>query len=270
MAPTVPKRDLTGAVVVVTGAAGGLGAAVARRFDRSGARIALLDIDGQRLSAVADTFVHALPLVCDLTDAAACNEAIAAVVDRFGGVDVLINNAGMTHRSPFSETDPAVIRRVMEVNYFSAVNVTKAALPFLIERRGAIAVVSSVAGFAPVLGRTGYAGSKHALHGLFDTLRAELRPAGVDITIIAPAFIDTKMQDRAIGGDGALADHPQSRIGRQASPEDVADRIYRAVERRRRTAVIGLFGHLARVMVMISPSCYERMMVRSLRSEFDR
>ena len=76
----------------------------------------------------------------------------------------------------------------MEVNYLGSVNITKAALPSLIDRRGAIAVVSSVAGFAPVLGRTGYAGSKHALHGLFDTLRAELRPSGVGVTIVAPRF----------------------------------------------------------------------------------
>lgn len=264
------KRDLNDAVVVVTGAAGGIGAAIARRFARDGARLALLDVDADRLSGVAATLPGAQPVVCDLTDPAACVAAIAAVVDRFGGVDVLVNNAGMTHRSPFAETDPAVIRKVMEVNYLGSVNITKAVLPSLTERRGAIAVVTSVAGFAPVLGRTGYAGSKHALHGLFDTLRAELRPAGVDVTIISPTFVDTDMQQRALGGDGTVTHHPQSRVGKQVTPDDVADRIYRAVERHKRWVVIGPIGHLTRAMTALVPGLYDRMMARSLRSELDR
>jgi NAD(P)-dependent dehydrogenase (short-subunit alcohol dehydrogenase family) len=266
----VAKRDLSGRVVIVTGAAGGLGAAIARRFTDDGARVALLDVDAGRLAVVADSLPDAETVVCDLTDPAACDAAVATVVERFGGIDVLINNAGMTHRSAFIDTDPAVIRKVMEVNYLGSVNITRAALPSLIDRCGAIAVVTSVAGFAPVLGRTGYAGSKHALHGLFDTLRAELRPAGVDVTIISPTFVDTDMQQRALGGDGAVTDHPQSRVGRQVTPEDVADKVYRAIERRKRWVVIGPIGHLTRVMTAVMPGVYERMMARSLRSELDR
>ena len=263
------RRDLTGAVVVVTGAAGGLGAAIAGRFAIVGARLALLDIDAIRLGAVAEALPDALAVVCDLTDPAACVEATATVIERFGPIDVLINNAGMTHRSAFVDTEPAVIKEVMEVNYFGSANITKAALPSLIERSGAIAVVSSIAGFGPVLGRTGYAGSKHALHGLFGTLRAELRPTGVDVTVIAPTFIDTNMQERALDGAGAITDHPQSRVGKQVRPDAVADRIYRAIERRRRFVVIGSVGHLARVMTALTPGLYERMMARSLRSELD-
>jgi len=266
----VARRDLTGAVVVVTGAAGGLGAAIARRFTDDGARLALLDVDAERLAAVAGSLPDAEAVVCDLTDLAACDAAVVSITERFGGVDVLINNAGMTHRSPFLDTDPAVIRTVMEVNYLGAVNITKAALPSLVERHGAIAAITSVAGFAPVLGRTGYAGSKHALHGLFDTLRAELRPAGVDVTIISPTFIDTDMQQRALGGDGEVTDHPQSRVGKQVGPGHVADKIHRAIERRKRWVVIGPIGHLTRLMTAVTPGLYERMMARSLSSELDR
>jgi len=265
----VAKRDLTSAVVVVTGAAGGLGSAVARRFADSEAAVSLLDVDADRLDSVVDSMPDAQGIVCDLTDPNACVTAIGEVVDRFGRIDVLINSAGMTHRSAFVDTDPSVIRRVMEVNYLGSVNITRAALPSIIERQGAIAIITSVAGFAPVLGRTGYSGSKHALHGLFDTLRAEVRPLGVDITVVAPTFVDTNMQDRALGGDGGPADHPQSRVGRQVTPEDVADRVYTAIERRKRTVVIGSVGHLARVMTTVAPGLYERMMARALRSELD-
>ncbi|MEA3503141.1 MAG: SDR family oxidoreductase, partial [Actinomycetota bacterium] len=252
------RRDLTNAVVVITGAAGGLGAAIAGRFSREGAKIALLDIDADRLKTVATAIPESFAVSCDLTNLAQCTDAVSSIIERFDRVDVLINNAGMTHRSAFVDTDPAVIRKVMEVNYLGSVNITKAVLPSLIDRRGAIGVVTSVAGFAPVLGRTGYAGSKHALHGLFDTLRAELRPIGVDVTIIAPTFVDTDMQDRALGGDGDVTSHPQSRVGRQVTPDDVADRIYRAVGRRRRSIVIGSVGHVARVMTAVAPGTYER------------
>jgi len=266
----VARRDLTGASVLITGAAGGLGRALAARFSIVGAQLSLVDIDGRRLNAAAAEHPDAVSIICDITDPAACGDAISTVLDAHGGIDVLINNAGMTHRSAFLDTDPAVIRRVMEVNYLGSVNITSAALPSLVERSGAIGVISSVAGFAPVLGRTGYAGSKHALHGLFNTLRAELAPLGVDVTIVAPTFVSTGMQERALGGDGDVTDHPQSRVGRQVDPTTAADKVYRGIERRRRLVVIGGVGHLARVMTAVVPGVYERMMARSLRSELDR
>ncbi len=132
---------------------------------------------------------QALALNCDVTDAASCADAIRSAVERFGGVDVLVNNAGITHRSAFATTDPAVLRRVMEVNFFGAMNLTHHALPHLLRSRGAIVAISSVAGFAPLIARTGYAASKHALHGFFESLRSEVRSQGVDVTLVCPSFI---------------------------------------------------------------------------------
>jgi len=266
----VARRDLDGAVVIVTGAAGGLGAALADRFANADARLGLVDIDGDRIGGIAGRYDNAIPVVCDLTDADACTRAVNAVAGEYGGIDVLINNAGITHRSAFIDTSSEVIARVMAVNYLGSVNMTAAALPALIERSGAICTITSVAGFAPVLGRTGYVGAKHALHGFFNTLRAELRPDGVDVTIVAPTFIATDMQRRALGGDGAITGHRQSRVGRQLDADQVAERVYRSIERRKGTVVLGTIGHIARTMTMVAPSAYERMMARSLRSELDR
>ncbi|MBW2234594.1 MAG: SDR family NAD(P)-dependent oxidoreductase, partial [Deltaproteobacteria bacterium] len=152
--------------VVVTGAAGGIGAVLARRFAEEGARVALLDRDeaGARARAaeLEAAGAHALALGCDVTAEEDCRAALAAVTERFGGVDVLVNNAGITHLGLFRDTDVEVLRRVMEVNFFGAVNCTKMALPSLLERRGRIVVLSSVAGFAPLASRTGYSASKHA------------------------------------------------------------------------------------------------------------
>ena len=119
--------------------------------------------------------------VADITDADACRLAAAHVVETLGGIDILINNAGRTHLSFLAETEAAVFRRIMDINFFGALHMTQAALPSLVGRRGAIGVLSSVAGFAPLSGRSGYSASKHALHGLFDSLRGELKDQGVSV-----------------------------------------------------------------------------------------
>jgi len=266
----VKRRDLRGAVVVITGAAGGLGTALADRFANAHACLGLVDIDGDRLGDVAKRYSNGIPIVADLTDIDACTRTADTVASEYGGIDVLINNAGVTHRSAFTDTSPEVIAKVMAVNYLGSVNMTAAALPALVERSGAICTITSVAGFAPVLGRTGYVGAKHALHGFFNTLRAELLADGVDVTIVAPTFIATDMQRRALGGDGSVTERMQSRVGKQLSADDVAARVYRSIERRKRTVVIGAVGHLARTMTTLMPGTYERLMTRSLRSELSR
>ena len=187
------RRNFQGNVIVISGAGGGLGRALAERFARDRARLVLLDVDRagaeQTAGIVGQSGGEGLALACDVTDAGACQAAVRAGVERFGRVDMLVNNAGLSHRSAFARTDPAVIRHVVEVNFFGAVNLTHAALPFLLQSRGAIAAISSVAGFTPLIARTGYAASKHALHGFFGSLRTEVQPQGVDVTIACPSFI---------------------------------------------------------------------------------
>ena len=268
------KRSYDGRVVVVTGAAGGLGRALARRFAREGARLALLDRDEDGAQTLAGDLrrdgAEALALVCDVTSEQDCARALAAVIDRFGGIDVLVNNAGITHRSPFRRTEAAVVRRVMEVNFFGALYCTKRALESLIARRGQIVALSSVAGFAPLDGRTGYAASKHALHGFFDTLRSELRGTGVGVLLVCPSFIATGIQAAALDGDGQPVRHAQATVGRVATPERIADQILAAATADQRLLVPSLTARAARLLHQLAPALYERLMSRSVRAEVRR
>jgi NAD(P)-dependent dehydrogenase (short-subunit alcohol dehydrogenase family) len=266
------KRKLDGKNVVITGGGGGLGAALGREFAIAGCNVALLDIDYESAVVAADRIGRSgtTAVECDVTDVDSCAMAIATATERLGPVDILVNNAGLSHRSAFTETDLAVIHRVMDVNFWGSVNCTKVALASIRDRRGAIVVVSSTAGYAPLLGRTGYAASKHALHGFFGTLRTEVAPDHVDVLIVAPSFIDTNLRHHTIGGDGEVTTHPQSRVGKMVAPEDVAERIVWAVARRRQNLVIGNVGRVTRYLNALAPSVYERMMARSLRSEFDK
>lgn len=268
----MPKRKLEGKNVIITGGGGGLGAALGQEFSLAGANVALLDIDYEAAVLAADRIAKgsAIAVECDVTDEQACAAAITRVEHDLGPIDMLVNNAGLAHRSAFSETDVAVLQRIMDVNFWGSVYCTKAAYASILARRGAIIVISSTAGYVPLLDRAGYAASKHALHGFFSTLRTELTGTGVDVLIAVPTFIDTHFRDHTLGGNGAVTRHPHSRVGRMMSPADVAERIVWAAERRKATLMVGSVGRVSRYLNAVAPNAYERMMTRSLRSELDR
>jgi NAD(P)-dependent dehydrogenase (short-subunit alcohol dehydrogenase family) len=209
-------------------------------------------------------------LACDVSDEASCRSAMEQAVSFLGGVDVLINNAGITHRSAFAQTDGEVFRQVMGVNFFGALYCTQAALPSLMERDGQIIVVSSIAGFAPLLGRTGYAASKHALHGLFDSLRTELFDDGVDVFIVCPGFTRTGITTAALDGDGSATKHPQSTMGRISEPDEVAEAVFKSAQKNRRLLVLSPVGKLTRAITRVAPGLYEKLMARSMKKELER
>lgn len=268
---------LQGKVVVVTGAAGGLGTALCWAYAQAGAQLAAIDIDAAALATLRDAlhaetgtslFTISGTEAGDIADPTVCPAAVAHIVDHFGRLDVLINNAGISHRSLLQATDPAVIRRVMEVNFFGAAQMTHAALPHLIKSRGKVAAVSSVAGFAPLLGRTGYAASKHALHGFFDSLRTEVEPLGVQVSLVCPSFIATGIGSAALGGDGGHVATARVTTGGESNPHDIAGRILIAVDRGQRLLLPDRTSRMAWWVNRFAPGFYARTMTRRVCTEF--
>lgn len=268
-------RDFRGKVVVVTGAAGGLGRALVLAFLHAGARVAALDRDAGALDALAlelrtstrpDAAVW-MTAVCDVTRPDDCGTAITQVNQRLGGVDLLINNAGIAHRSAFADTQLDVLRRVMDVNFFGAVQCTHAALTSLRQRRGMVVAISSVAGFAPLIGRTGYAASKHALHGFFDSLRTELQDDGVDVLVVCPSFIDTGIDRAALGADGQPAAQARKTTGATTQPAEVAASILQAAGQRRQLLLFGFTAKAAWWLSRLWPARYAAVMRKRLQSE---
>lgn len=261
---------LEGRRIILTGASEGIGRALALELAGHGARLALAARDRGRLESLAQECrarggeARALPT--DVTSQQDCEWLVNETLAAFGGIDVLVHNAGITMWSRFDALeDLSIFTRIMEVNYFAPVRLTALALPELKKSRGLLVAVASLAGLTGVPERSGYAASKHALIGFFDSLRIELAGTGVDVSVLAPDFVISEIHRRAIGPDGEpLGESPmvQARI---MTAEDCARRIARAIDRRERQVLMSARGKLGRWLKLLAPSVIDRMAARAIR-----
>jgi short-subunit dehydrogenase len=206
--------ELSGSVVWVTGASSGIGEALVHALAKAGARVVLSARREEELRRVRQeaglSEADSLCLPLDLASGGqGFEEACQAVVSRFGRIDALVNNGGIGQRSRFLETDLEVVRRLMEVNFFGTAALTKAVLPIMVAQGGGMLVaVTSVVGKYGTPLRSAYAASKHALHGLYDAIRAETWNQGIRVMLVAPGYIRTNLSYHAVLGDG----QPQGRL----------------------------------------------------------
>jgi NAD(P)-dependent dehydrogenase (short-subunit alcohol dehydrogenase family) len=221
--------ELEGKRTLVTGAARGLGLAIAELFAERGARVALVDINGEAAEQAAQEIGgDAIGLRCDVTSPDDVQQAIAATVEAFGGLDVLVNNAGIEIGKPIPETGDEEFARLMAINVNGTFFCMKYAIPALAESQGNIVNMASVAGLGgvPLLGA--YCASKGAVIRLTQTAAVELRPAGIRVNAICPSFIATEMVDRLVdpfeSATGAKFDDVVAlRQGRLGTAEEVAE-----------------------------------------------
>jgi len=246
----------TGAVVVVTGAGGQIGRALLDRLTDLGATAIGLDLAAS-CPPGDDRF-----LPCDLTDEGQVRSVVHEVGRRHGRIDLLVHSAGLSAIGRFEDHDLATHRRVMDVTHFGVVALTLAALPLLRAAHGRLVLIGSVAGFAPVLGRPPYVAAKHAVTGLFETLRPELAEQGVAVTVCHPTFVTGGMSEAV----GRAQGHARATSGEEVTAEDVADAILDGVARGRERVLVGRTARLAWVVSRHLPGTYRRIMTRRLRS----
>jgi len=192
-------------VVWITGASSGIGEALAVAFSREGAKLVLSARREDELRRVQKMCAcESLLMPLDITDLESLPDKTEQVLKRYGQVDILVNNAGIGQRSLAAETALEVDQRIMQVNYFGAIALTKSVLPGMMERcSGQVVVISSVLGKLSTQYRSAYAASKHALHGYFDSLRCEMHPYHVRVTLICPGWIKTNISVYALKADGS-------------------------------------------------------------------
>lgn len=245
-------------VVLVTGAGGALGSALSGRFHDRGHAVVQAD-----LSPPAPVGAQGLPIACDVTEPADLADAVAATVEHFGGMDVLVNCAGITHRSPAATTDPDLLAHVMAVNWEGPMRLAQLSLPRLAERAGSIVNVSSMAAWMPVLGRAAYGASKAALTQFMEVLRHEAAAVGVNVLNVHPSFLDAIMPDTATSGDP----RPRTQLGSPLAVGDMADRIVAAEAARRRWLFPDRRAHAASLLWRLAPGTYHRVMARRFATE---
>jgi NAD(P)-dependent dehydrogenase (short-subunit alcohol dehydrogenase family) len=257
---------------VVTGAGGGLGRALCHELVRLGARVSALDIDeaAVRDLVTSDVSGRLSGRSLDITDEDGCTRVFEQLREEWGPIDLIVNNAGITHFSLVEDVSLKTIEQVMSVNFSGAVNCTKAALPDVLDRRGQVVVLSSVAGFAPLFGRCAYSASKHALHGFFETLRCEVRDRGVNVLMICPSFIDTQRDRPGATSPYVGAARPGSAratVGAVMSPEEAAREIVGAIAKRREQLLVGRIAKQSHWLRRLSPGLYDSIMTRRARAE---
>lgn len=261
---------LQGLRIILTGASEGIGRALALELAGHGARLALAARDRDRLESLAQECrarggeARAMPT--DITSQQDCEWLVNETLAAFGGIDVLIHNAGITMWSRFDALrDLSIFERLMEVNYLAPVRLTALALPQLKQSKGLIVAVASLAGLTGVPERSGYAASKHAMIGFFDSLRIELAGSGVDVSVIAPDFVVSEIHKRAIGPDGEPLGESPMVTTRIMTAEDCAHRIARAIEKRERQVLMSARGKLGRWLKLLAPSLIDRIAAKAIR-----
>ncbi|WP_346839651.1 SDR family NAD(P)-dependent oxidoreductase [Microbulbifer sp. SAOS-129_SWC] len=261
-------------IYVVTGAAGGLGwATVEALVARQRARFALVDLDRTaletRAAALRERGVAADVFVADLSDEAAVAELVSSLRARYTRVDLLVNNAGITHRSLSTQTSNAVIRRVMAVDYHAPVELAQGLMAELREASGCVVNISSMAGWMPVLGRAGYCAAKSALHQYFETFREEVRDEGVRVLMVYPSFVATNIDRNALSGDGGRAQHKQSTIGQVRSAAWMAEQIVDALARGEERLFPRDKSLLGAYLYKLAPKLFLKQMVKNFRVELE-
>ena len=231
-------RPVSGQVVFITGAARGIGAAAAKQLAAQGAKVALVGLEPEELAKVAaECGPEAAWFEADVTDTAAIEAAVQGAVERFGGIDVVIANAGIATGGPVRSMDPAAWERVVEVNLLGSWRTVRAALPHVIARRGYVLQVASVAAMVHGPFMSAYAASKAGIEAFADALRTEVAHLGVDVGVAYFFWIDTDMvrgADARTGLSGLRQRITQGPLSKVYPVSDVATAVAEGVERRAR------------------------------------
>lgn len=260
-------------VVIITGASSGIGLATAQLFARKGNKVVLAARSHALLAKTAQDLQSSgydvLPVVTDVTIEEDCKNLIAKTLDKYGQIDILINNAGISMRAIFNDVDISVLKRLFDVNFWGAVACTKYALPHLIRQHGSVVGVSSVAGFVGLPGRTGYSASKYALHGFLETLRIENLKNGLHVLIMCAGFTKSDIRKKALTANGTPQGFTPLEEEKMMQPEEVALSIYKAVKRRRNYVILTLEGKMTALVKRIAPRFLEYAAFTKMANEPD-
>jgi len=257
-------------VIVITGASSGIGKALATIALSAGAMVAACARNTDRLN---DAFGSAagtgslLLFRADVSEEADCEAFVKAVTDRWGRIDILINNAGMSMRALFDTVDLKVLKELMDVNFWGTVYTTKYALPWIKNTGGTVAGISSIAGYRGLPARTGYSSSKFAMQGFLEALRTELLHTGVNVMWASPGFTASNIRNVALGADGSAQKETPLAEDKLMTAETCAAIIYKGIEKRKRSIVMTTQGKMTVFLNKLFPGFMDKMVFNHFAKE---
>jgi len=258
-------------VVIITGGSSGIGKALAEKFGMEGSRLLITGRNQQDLdNTVTELRSKNISVagICSDVSKEDDNRLMAEeAIKLYGTIDILINNAGISMRALFSEVDLNVVRQVMEINFFGVLYATKYCLPEIIKNKGSVVGISSIAGYRGLPGRTGYSASKFALNGFLEVLRTELLHTGVNVLTACPGFTSTNIRRRSLTKDGSHQGESPRDEENMMTSEEVANRIYKAVVKRKRILVLTAMGKVAVWLNKVLPALADRLVFKVMAKE---
>ena len=251
-------------VVVITGGSQGIGKALIDALIPLGAKVATCGRNQDKLYNLQVQYSHHMlhTMVADVSQYDECENFINSTIETFGGIDILINNAGVSMRALLKDANVDVIKRVMDTNFFGTVYCTKLALNSIIERKGTIVGVSSIAGFRGLPGRSGYSASKFAMNGWLEALRTELLDSNVNVMWVCPGFTKSNIRNAALNSKGKTQGESPLNESELMSTDKCAHYILKAISKRKRTLVLTFKGMQTVFMNKFFPSLTDRLVKR--------
>lgn len=260
-------------VIIITGASSGIGKALAAECAAHGAKLSLGARNIEQLKVNSEKLLQmkcdVLITSTDVTNEIDCKNLIDRTIDRFGGIDILINNAGISMRALFEEVDLKVLHQVMDTNFWGTVYCSKFALPYLVKSKGSLVGISSVAGFKGLPGRTGYSASKFAMHGFLDVVRMENMKKGLHVLLACPGFTASNIRNLSLTKDGTSQGESPLDEDKLMSAEEVAKHICNAIVKRRRTLILTAQGKMTVLLNKFFPSFMDKMVYNHMAKEPD-
>lgn len=261
-------------VIIITGASSGIGLACAREFAQRGAKLVLAARSDEKLIEVEQELkandAEVISVKTDVSVEEDCKHLIDESVKAFGRIDVLVNNAGISMRALFKDVDLSVLKQLMDVNFWGTVYCTKYALPHLLETKGSVVGVSSIAGFVGLPGRTGYSSSKFAMHGFLEALRVENLKKGLHVLIAAPGFTASNVRKAALTANGDSQGETPRKEEKMMSSEEVAVHLAKAIIKRKRTLILTFVeGKVTVFLKKFFPKLLEKLTYNHMAKEPD-